>query len=151
MTRTLALLLCLFSFVSSQTSRTILIYFDNHIQELRDQTKGDSSAFPFALYPVQRIIHSKFPEKAALIELLLGPTQAERDSGYSSNLMNLRLSSLNLRNSKAVVKLAGTLRLAGTLSGPRLRLQVEKTLKQFPRIQKVELYINGRKNFDSLK
>ena len=135
----------------SQTPRTIFVFFDNPQLELRDQSRGDSSALPFGEYPVERRVLSKTPEKQAILELLEGPSKSETDSGYSTNLANLRLSLFSLRNGLATVQLKAKFVLKGTLSGPRLRSQVERTLKQFKTVRRVIILINGKKDFDSFK
>lgn len=141
----------MWSVVEGQERRTINVYFDHPGLELGAQTRRDSSAFPVQVFPVTRLIRSRHPEQQALIELLHGPTKAEIDSGYSTNLDGFRLSSLSVSRGRAIVKLKGNLHLKGTLSGVRLRKQVESTLKQFPRVRSVILYVNGKRDFDSLK
>ena len=128
-----------------------VVYFDNPSLELRSQRRKESASFPFGVFPVERSVRTKVTERIAILELLKGPTRAEQDTGYSSNLSDLTLENLLIRKGTASVKLKGRLLLKGTLSGPRLRLQVERTLRHFKNVKKVEVQINGRKDFDSLK
>jgi spore germination protein GerM len=131
--------------------KTVFIYFNNPKLELREQGRKNSSARPFNVYPAKRTVLSTDLYQRTLQELLHGPTPSEIDSGYFTTLQDLRLTWFSLHNGTATVELVGQLRLAGTLSGPRLKLQVEKTLKQFSNIRKVVISVNGRRDFDSLK
>jgi hypothetical protein len=135
----------------SQGRRAIAVFFDNPALELSAQSHRDSTAFPFGEFPVARVIRSARPERQAILELLRGPTRAEADSGYTTNLDRLRLSKFSLSRGQARVWLRGKLLLKGTLSASRLRQQVERTLKQFRTVRSVTLTINGRKDFESLK
>ena len=141
----------LFFFSSSAQDKKVLIFFNNPKLELKEQGRKSSSARPFNVYPVKRTVLSTDLYQTTLRELLHGPTPSESDSGYFTTLQDLRLTWFSLHKGTAAVELVGQLRLAGTLSGPRLRLQVEKTLTQFSNIRKVVIAINGRRDFDSLK
>ena len=147
----LATLVILLSFVASAREKRIYVYFNNPELELKDQSRKNSRVLLFNVYPVKRTVSSKELYQATLVELLNGPTTAETDSGYFTTLQGLRLTWFSLHKGVASVELVGQLHLAGTLSGPRLRMQVEKTLKQFPAVRKVVIVINGKRDFDSLK
>jgi len=149
------IVICLLSWAgaasSGQTTRLVHVYFQHTQRELQDQSAGDSSAFPVAVYPVERTVETRFAVRQALHQLLLGPTPAERDSGYTSGFEGLKLIRLTIHQGRAIVHLRGPLKLEGVLSEPRLRRQAERTLFQFRRIQKVVLMINGRRTFNDLR
>jgi hypothetical protein len=145
------MVLAVSSVAGSQAERTILLYFDNPALESSAQAHGDSSAFPVQEFAVARTVRGTHPERQSILELLRGPTEAEADSGYTTNLGGLRLSRFVLSRGKATVCLKGKLMLKGALSGLRLRKQVERTVGQFRTVCTVVLFINGRKDFDSLK
>ncbi len=154
MKRVLILFLTLFlgaSFAAAQATREVEVYFQNVTRELHDQNAGDSTAFPVAAYGLPRQVDVRFPIRQALIQLLKGPTPAERDSGYSSGLDGLRLVRLTTYRHRATIHLRGHLQLAGVLSEPRMRLQVRRTMLQFTRIRHVTLIINGRRSFNDLR
>ena len=130
---------------------TVSIYFVNTSLEAVDMKSQASTPAPFVLYPVKRTIRSAVRERAALEELVKGPTTEERQLGYESMLEGLSVSEFEIADQVAVIGLAGKLQLAGLLTGPRLRGQLEKTLAQFGTIDSVSLKINGREDFDSLK
>jgi len=140
-----------FSIVYPQTKEEIHLYFQHNAKEMADQGRGDSSAIPVNVYPVVRVVRTKHIERESLLLLLKGPTLSEREAGYSTNCSGLQLKKLKLSKSQAIVYMTGKLLLQGLLSGQRLRLQVEKTLKQFPLIRRVIIYINNKKNFDDLR
>jgi hypothetical protein len=155
MTRnSLCILLCAFFFssaASAQAEKKFSLYFQHNTKEAADQGRGDSSAFPVQVYPVARSLRTSHIEREALALLLKGPSIPEREAGYQTNCSGLQLKRLKLSRTNAFVYLTGKLQLQGLLSGPRLRLQVEKTLKQFPPIKHVVIYINNKKNFDDLR
>ena len=134
-----------------QSKTRVQIYFDNPAMELAAQNRGDSSSLPVAVFPVLRTVSSKGVEKNAVAQLLKGPTSHESADGYETNLSNLRLRRFTVKKGTATVDLRGEFRLKGTLSGLRLRTQLEKTLRQFSSVRRIVLTINGRKDFDSLK
>lgn len=139
------------SIANAQTERIILVYFDNPALELSAQSQGDSAAFPVQVFPLARMIRAAQPEKQAMVELLRGPTQVEINNGYATNLEGLYLSRLTFSSGNARVWLKGRLLLKGALSGLRLKKQVERTLRQFPAVRAVTLYVNDKRNFESLK
>ncbi|MGB2869945.1 MAG: GerMN domain-containing protein [Bacteroidota bacterium] len=145
------LLLAVPTLVSGQSETRVQVYFDNPAMELAAQNRADSTAIPVAVFPVARTVPSKDVEKKTVSQLLKGPTSRESASGYETNLSNLRLERFSIRKGTATVGLRGKLLLKGTLSGLRLRTQIERTLRQFRSVRRIALTINGRKDFDSLK
>jgi spore germination protein GerM len=139
------------SVMNAQAEKQINVYFQNDEKEAAAQARGDSSAYPVQVFPVQRMIRSNGPEREALRLLLLGPSPVEQDHGFSSNCSGLQLKKFKIFRGSAVVSLKGKLHLRGLLSGPRLRLQIEKTLTQFRTIKWVTISINDKQTFDDLR
>lgn len=133
------------------SERVIQVYFVNQSLEAMDMKEQQGTPPPFILYPVERTIRSATPERAALEELVRGPTPEEVSLGYSSMLPGLTVSGFKIQDGVAVAEFNGDLRLGGLLAAPRLRQQVERTLLQFEAVESVSVRINGREDFDSLK
>lgn len=135
----------------SAQSRHASIYFANIRMEGEAQARGDSTATPVGVFPVTRIVPSPVTIKVLMLHLLNGPASTEKENGYTSALEGMKLEKVSFANGMATVRLTGRLNLAGVMAGPRLRLQVEQTLRQLPNVKRIDLMINGKKEFDSLK
>ena len=94
------------------------------------------------VYPVERVI-PKNPDitRAALLELLKGPTEAEQEEGYTSPFSSDTadmLVSVRVADGKAYVDFKDFRELLPSVSAScgsqQFRHQVEQTLKQFPGI-----------------
>lgn len=112
----------------------------------------DPTAYQFA-FPVIRIIETTTTtvEEDTVKELLKGPTDGEEEQGYRTEIHNIELDSLTIKNKVATAKFTGKkFYLEGDMSGARVRAQIEKTLLQFPHIKKAVIYINGNPKFDDL-
>lgn len=98
--------------------------------------------------PVTRTItRTSTPARAALEELLKGPTQAEKDRGFTTQInAGVRVNSLTITNGTAKVDFSNRLEEAvgGSCRTNVIRRQIETTLLQFPSIQRVEITIEGR-------
>lgn len=103
------------------------------------------------VYPVERSI----PEtagiaRAALEELLRGPTESERDAGYYSSL-NTGVQIQSLLIEKGVAKADFNTKIGEGVGGACLveaiRSQITKTLKQFPTVNDVVISIDGHTEF----
>ena len=129
----------------------VQIFFEHDSLERVLQFRHDPSALPVGVFPVDRMVSSSTPARESLEELLRGPTDGEQAKGYSTNLENLHLVGISLKEGVASVRFNGLLRLRGTLSGARLRAQVERTLRQFPSVRRVLIWINNKPDFDSLR
>jgi hypothetical protein len=116
-----------------------------------DMKTATGPAPPFQLYALERRVITATPERAAMEQLLQGPQGNEISEGYTTMLGGLRLTGFRIGRDTAYVDLEGSLQLSGLLTAPRLRGQVERTLKEFPAIRVVEIWINAGKEFDSLK
>jgi hypothetical protein len=85
---------------------------------------------------------------AAINELLRGPTQAEKDQGFFTNINSeVKLLSLNIdENETAFVDFDEQLQqgVGGSCKVAAIRAQITETLKQFPTIKSVIISVNGR-------
>ena len=109
---------------------------------------------PFGLFPVKRRVPKATPATGALKWLLAGPQKNESRRGYSGvEAEGLSIASLTIRSGIARVdfKSKKIKAWSGTLSAPRFREAVTRTLQQFPQVQQVEVWVNGDKDFYSEK
>ncbi len=85
--------------------------------------------------------------RAALEELLKGPTGAEQTAGFFTNIpAGVKIHSLTIKNGTAIVDFSTELEkgVAGSCLVIALRAQIEATLKQFPTVHDVVISIDGR-------
>jgi len=87
--------------------------------------------------------------RAALTELIKGPTQEEQNRGYRSSLplnAGIEIQDLRIENGTAYVDFSGDLEegVAGSCRVQNIRAQIESTLKQFPTVTKVVISVDGR-------
>jgi hypothetical protein len=103
---------------------------------------GDSAVpVMVEILPTQAVL------KAALEELLSIKGQFYGESGLYNALYqsDLRLDSVSIDNTgKASVYLTGSLIMGGECDTPRVQAQLEQTVRQFPTVIEVEIFINGR-------
>lgn len=100
------------------------------------------------VFPVEREI-SKTPAiaRAALTELLSGPTNDDKNAGFTSSLnSDIIIQSLNIKNGTAYVDFNEQLErgVGGSCRVSAIRSQITETLKQFTSIEQVIISINGR-------
>lgn len=90
---------------------------------------------------------TKAPLKAALTKLLSFHEQMYGQSGFYHSLYqsDLKVKSVIIDNGEAVIELTGTLKLGGVLDNPRVKAQIEETALQFDTVQKVSVFIDGKK------
>lgn len=99
-------------------------------------------------YPVERTV-ARRPDvaRAALEELLKGPTRAEKDAGYHTSLPeNVGLVRLTIADGAARAEFDDALErgVGGSCRVAAIRGQIESTLKQFPAVREVVISVNGR-------
>ncbi|MDQ3089676.1 MAG: GerMN domain-containing protein [bacterium] len=85
--------------------------------------------------------------KAAIEELLKGPTTLEQSQGFSTALNpNVKVNSLSISNGIARVDFSSDLNtgVAGSCRVQAIRAQIEETLKQFPTVQNVSISVSGK-------
>jgi hypothetical protein len=86
------------------------------------------------------------PLKASLENLLAMNAGYFGESGLFNSLgdSKLKLESVSLENTKAVVKLSGTLVTGGVCNDPRIEAQLRETAMQFSTVKSVEIYLNNK-------
>ena len=98
------------------------------------------------VFPVTRTVPwTDAPARAALEELLAGPTEAEREQGYGTSLNpGVTIRSLAIRDGGAEVDFSAEMeRTGGACLVTAIRAQVESTLSQFPGVRSVRIAIEG--------
>jgi Sporulation and spore germination len=108
---------------------------------------GDSAV------PVQvEIPHTQGTLRAALESLLSIKAQYYGGSGLYNALYqsDLQVESVKIENGKATVNLTGTMMMGGECDIPRVQAQLELTVRQFPTVSEMDIFINGRPLADVL-
>lgn len=103
-----------------------------------------------AVWPVARAVaptggDTLAEARAALTELLRGPTPAERDRGYLTNIPEgVELRSLRVEEGTAYADFGETMhRAAGSCRVLAIRAQIERTLLQLPTVDVVVISVDG--------
>lgn len=126
--------------LSPVETQIVKVYFNN------DQLDPEFSCNK--VFPVERkIIKTQAVAKAALEELLKGPTQQDKDQGYLTNINDgVLIQSLNITDGTAFVDFNDQLefQVGGSCRVAAIRAEITETLKQFPTVQNVIISINGR-------
>lgn len=83
--------------------------------------------------------------RATLERLLSIRTQFYGQTGLYNALFQSRLtiSSLDISNRVATIRLSGQIVMSGTCDGPRIQAQLEQAALQFSTIDQVRIFING--------
>lgn len=101
-----------------------------------------------ATFPVVRTVPAtQAVGRAALTELLKGPTPAEQADGYSTSIpAGVSIQALTISDGVARVDFDETLQRAvgGSCRVAAIRHQITDTLKQFPTVTSVVISIDGR-------
>ncbi|MEK7195619.1 MAG: GerMN domain-containing protein, partial [Patescibacteria group bacterium] len=128
------------SFAAAGT-QIIKAYFGN---EAKNPGAEDCSL----VYAVERRVEkTSAPARAALEELLAGPTDAEKNGSFFTSInAGVRIQALTIQNGIARVDFDETLERAvgGSCRVAAIRSQIVNTLKQFPTVKEVLISINGR-------
>jgi len=118
---------------------TVLVYFGNP-RLMQPDTCTE-------VFSVRRYVpKTTDAANAALIELLRGPTAAERAAGYLSLPPGVELKSLHIANGVAVADFSPSLerQLGGSCRVEAIRAQIERTLQQFSTVKDVVISIDGK-------
>ncbi len=119
---------------------TIKVFFNN--------SKMDSEFSCNKVFPVERKIPKTLAvARAALEELLKGPTEQEKLEGFLTSINSgVKIQSLNIENGLAKVDFDERLeyQVGGSCRVSAIRAQITETLKQFPTVDNVIISINGR-------
>jgi len=100
------------------------------------------------VFPVQRTIERTLAvARAALQELLKGPTQEEKEQGFFTSInTGVQIQSLSIIDRIARVDFDEQLesQVGGSCRVAAIRAQITETLKQFSTVDSVVISINGR-------
>lgn len=100
------------------------------------------------VFPVQRMIErNPAVARAALQELLKGPTEEEKMQGFFTSLnTGIQIQKLTVEDRIAMVDFDEQLefQVGGSCRVAAIRAQITETLKQFPAVDSVVISINGR-------
>jgi len=123
----------------SDSQTRVNVYFSN--SRLNPETICEK------VHPVKReISKTQAVGKAALEELLKGPTDDEKNSGFATNINSeVKLQKLIIENGVAKADFNERLgfQIGGSCKVLAIRAQIEETLKQFPTVDNVIISING--------
>ncbi|MDB5034326.1 MAG: hypothetical protein JWQ98_1567 [Chlorobi bacterium] len=98
------------------------------------------------VFPVIRSVpHTTEVAAAALDQLLRGPSGADADGGYRSEIPSgTTLKGVTIENGTAHADFSSELRhVAGSCRVVAIRAQIERTLRQFPSVKSVVISIDG--------
>jgi len=123
-----------------QETMIVKVYFNND--------KLDPEISCHKVFPVEcLIIKIQAVGRAALTELLKGPTEEERKNGYFTNINSgVEIQKLTIENGTAKVDLSDQIefQVGGSCRVSAIRAQITETLKQFPTVKNVMISVNGR-------
>lgn len=100
-----------------------------------------------AVYPLEREVKkTETPARAALEELLKGPTAKEKNASWSTAINEgVKIQSLTIENGVAKVDFNDQFQagVAGSCRVTAIRAQLEQTFLQFPTVKSVVISVNG--------
>lgn len=100
------------------------------------------------VFPVERTItKTDAIGRAALEQLLLGPTEVEEVNAYVTSInSNVKINSLDIDNGVARVDFSSEIEkgVGGSCKVSAIRAQISETLKQFPTVKDVVISVDGR-------
>ncbi len=82
--------------------------------------------------------------KAALQALLSAGDRYAGGAGLYNALKNssLKVVDITIQNTNATIKLSGELLSGGQCDDPRIKAQLEQTIRQFPQVTQISIYLN---------
>lgn len=118
----------------------VKVYFNN--------SKLDPEFSCNKVFPVEREIPKvEGIAKATLSELFKGPTDSEKNEGFSTSINEgVEIKSLEIKDDIAKIDFDEQLefQVGGSCRVSAIRAQITETLKQFPTVKDVVISINGR-------
>jgi len=124
-----------------QETMTVKLYFGN--SNLDPQVNDCNVVWPIE----RKIAKIEGVARAALLELLKGPTQVEKDQGYFTSINSgVKIQKLIIENNIAKVDFDKQLefQVGGSCRVAAISSQISQTLKQFLSIKEVVISIDGR-------
>ena len=129
-----------FQETSQNDLMTIKVFFNN--------SDLDPEASCFKVFPVERQIpKTQAVARAAIEELLKGPTPEEKSENYFSSLPeNVKIQNLTIENGIAKIDFSKDLEqgVGGSCMVSAIRAQITETLKQFSTVKEVIISIDSR-------
>lgn len=126
---------------NAEETMTVKVFFGNSVfdPEILDCQKN---------FAVERVIPKTVAvARAALEQLLAGPTDAEKEEGYFTSINpDVKIQSLTIEDDVARVDFNEQLeyQVGGSCRVAAIASQIRETLKQFPTVNDVTISINGR-------
>jgi len=118
------------------------------VQVFFNNSKFDPEASCNIVFPVKREIQkTEAVGRAALEQLLAGPTQEEKDAGYFTSINpGVKIQKLTIVDGTAKVDFDAQLefQVGGSCRVSAIRSEITQTLKQFPTVKEVVISIDGR-------
>lgn len=122
----------------SEETITVNVYFGK-------QGNGDDCTLVF---PIERtIIKTEAVARAAIEELIKGPTEEEKSNGYFSGInQSSKINKLSIVNETATIDFNNSLEegVGGSCRVAEIRAQIAETLMQFSTVKKVIISVDGR-------
>ncbi len=129
-------------FIPAETMR-IKVYFNN--------SNMDPEFSCNKVFPIERdIIKTEGVARAALEELLKGPTENEKKQGFFTTInAGVKIQKLTIDDGIAKVDFDEQLeyQVGGSCRVSAIRAEIRETLKQFPTVKDVVISINGRTEY----
>jgi spore germination protein GerM len=129
-----------FVFLSPERFLTIKVFFNNNRLDPEFSCNKVSPA-------ERKILKTQAVARAALEELLNGPTEKEKSEGYFTSInTGVEIQKLTIENGVAKVDFNEALefQVGGSCRVAAIRAQITQTLKQFPTVNDVIISIDGR-------
>lgn len=127
-------------FLDEVTTTNVKVFFNS--------SQLDPEATCTKVFPVTRAFaRTSQIGRAALLELLKGPTVPEKTKDYFTSIPPyVELRSLRIENGTAYADFNDALewQVGGSCRVAAIRAQISETLKQFPSVKNVVISINGR-------
>lgn len=118
------------------------------VQVFFNNSKLDPEASCNIVFPVKREIQkTEAIGRAALEQLLAGPTQEEKDAGYFTSINpGVKIQKLTIVDGVARVDFDEQLefQVGGSCRVSAISAEIRETLKQFPTVKEVVISIDGR-------
>jgi spore germination protein GerM len=114
--------------------------------------KGEAIGCEDSVVTVNRVVQATSPIEGALQSLLTDKSERYSTSGLRNALWQstLTLDAVTLVDQTANIKLSGEFRLAGACDIPRVKAQLEKTVKESADVSVVNITVNGKTLEDAL-
>ena len=126
--------------ISKTENSTVKVYFNNN--------QMDPQISCNKVFAVERVIpKTQAVGRAAIEELLKGPTEQEKSQGFFTSInSNVQIQSLVIENNTAKIDFSEDLeaQVGGSCRVSAIRAQITETLKQFASVKNVIISINGR-------